>query len=61
MTDVSLNNNIVVLTPSAFKTQNSTSQVKLYKDFADAMTNFDFATVNGLFEMIAKGIVVYGK
>lgn len=61
VTDVSLNNNIVVLTPSAFKTQNSTSQVKLYKDFADAMTNFDFATVNGLFEMIAKGIVVYGK
>lgn len=61
VTDVSLNNNIVVLTPSAFKTQNLTSQVKLYKDFADAMTSFDFATVNGLFEMIAKGIVVYGK
>lgn len=61
VTDVSLNNNIVVLTPTVFKTQNSTSQDKRYKDFADAMTNFDFATVNGLFEMIAKGIVVYGK
>lgn len=60
-TDVSLNNNIVVLTPTAFKTQNSMSQDKRYKEFADAMTNFDFATVNGLFEMIAKGIVVYGK
>lgn len=61
VTDVSLNNNIVVLTPSVFKALNSTSQDKRYKDFADAMTNFDFATVNSLFEMIAKGIVVYGK
>ena len=61
VTDVSLNNNIVVLTPSVFKVLNSTSQDKRYKDFADAMTNFDFATVNSLFEMIAKGIVVYGK
>lgn len=61
MTDVSLNNNIVVLTPSVFKAQNSSSQDKRYKDFADAMSNFDFATVNSLFEMIAKGIVVYGK
>ena len=59
--DVSLNNNIVILTPSEFKAQNSTSQDKRYKDFADGMTNFDFATVNGLFEMIAKSIVVYGK
>lgn len=59
--DVSLNNNIVILTPTEFKSQNSASQDKRYKDFADAMTNFDFATVNNLFELIGKGIVVYGK
>jgi len=61
VTDVSLNNNIVVLAPTEFKIQNSASQDKRYKDFADTMTNFDFETVNGLFELIAKGIVVYGK
>jgi hypothetical protein len=59
--DVSLNNNIVILTPTELKAKNSLSQEARYKDFADAMTNFDFATVNSLFDLIAKGIVVYGK
>lgn len=61
VTELSLNNNIVVLTPTVFKAQNSTSPNTRYKDFADAMANFDFTTVNSLFEMIAKGIFVYGK
>lgn len=59
--DVCLNNNIVILTPSSIKDINASSQEKAYKDFADSVTQFDFKTVNDLFEMISKGIVTYGK
>lgn len=60
MPDVCLNNNIVILTPSDFKAQNSASTDQRYKDFANGVTNFDFATVNSLYELISKGITVYG-
>lgn len=59
--DVCLNNNIVILTPSSIKDINASSLEKTYKDFADSVTQFDFKTVNDLFEMISKGIVTYGK
>lgn len=59
--DVSLNNNITILTPTSVKDINSQSQDKQYKEFADNVTQFDFATVNNLFEMISKGIVIHGK
>lgn len=59
--DVCLNNNIVILTPSSIKDINASSQEKAYKDFADSVTQFDFKTVNDLFEMISKEIVTYGK
>ena len=59
--EVSLNNNITILTPTSVKDINSQSQEKQYKEFADNVTQFDFATVNKLFEMISKGIVIYGK
>lgn len=59
--DVCLNNNIVILTPSSIKKMNEDCQEKLYKNFAENVTNFDFATVNNLFELISKGIVTYGK
>lgn len=58
---VSLNNNITILTPTSVKDINSQSQDKQYKEFADNVTQFDFATVNNLFEMISKGIVIHGK
>ena len=59
--DVCLNNNIVILTPSSIKKMNEDCQEKLYKYFAESVTNFDFATINHLFELISKGIVTYGK
>lgn len=59
--NVSLNNNITILTPTSVKDINSQSQDKQYKEFADNVTQFDFATVNNLFEMISKGIVIHGK
>lgn len=61
LTDVCLNNNIVIITPSSIKKINEDCQEKLYKNFAESVTNFDFATVNNLFELISKGIVTYGK
>ena len=61
LTDVCLNNNIVILTPSSIKKMNADCQEKSYKNFAESVTNFDFATVNSLFELISKGIVTYGK
>lgn len=61
LTNVCLNNNIVILTPSLIKKMNADSQEKTYKDFAESVTYFDFATVNSLFELISKGIVTYGK
>lgn len=61
LTDVSLNNNIIILTPTSVKVINSQSQDKQYKEFTDNVTQFDFATVNNLFEMISKGIVIHGK
>ena len=59
--NVCLNNNIVILTPSLIKKTNADCQEKTYKDFADSVTNFDFATINRLFELISKGIVTYGN
>lgn len=59
--EVCLNNNIEILTPSLFKANNEFSQEEKYKKFAEGVTNFDFATVNNLFELISQGIVVYGK
>lgn len=59
--NVCLNNNIVILTPSLIKKTNADCQEKTYKDFAESVTNFDFATINRLFELISKGIVTYGK
>lgn len=59
--DVCLNNNITILTPTSVKNINSQGQEKPYKEFADSVTQFDFATVNKLFEMISKGIVIHGK
>lgn len=61
LTDVCLNNNIVILTPSSIKKMNADCQEKSYKNFAESVTNFDFATINHLFELISKGIVTYGK
>ena len=59
--DACLNNNIVILTPSSVKTINAGCDDKQSKDFANGVTQFDFKTVNDLFEMISKGIVTYGK
>ena len=59
--DACLNNNTVILTPSSIKTINAGCDDKQYKDFANGVTQFDFKTVNDLFEMISKGIVTYGK
>ncbi len=59
--DACLNNNIVILTPSSIKTINAGCDDKQYKDFANGVTQFDFKTVNDLFEMVSKGIVTYGK
>lgn len=61
LTDVCLNNNIVILTPSSVKDINAPSMEKEYKDFANGVTQFDFKTVNDLFELISKGIATYGK
>ena len=61
LSDVCLNNNIVILTPSSVKKMNEDCQEKSYKNFAESVTNFDFATVNSLFELISKGIVTYEK
>lgn len=59
--DVSPNNNIVILTPTVFKQLNEFSQEEKYKKFASGVVKFDFATVNGLYELIATGIDNYGK
>lgn len=59
--DVCLNNNIVILTPSIFKAQNSASSDQRYSDYANSVTCFDFATINSLYELISNGITVYGK
>lgn len=59
--DVCLNNNITILTPASVKAFNADSQEKQYKEFADNVSNFDFATVNELFELISNGIIIYGK
>ncbi len=57
---VSPNNNVEILTPTTFKEQNQFSSVEPYKRFASAVTNFDFKTVNDLFDLISKSIVVHG-
>lgn len=59
--DVCLNNNITILTPTSVKASNADSQEKQYKEFADNVLKFDFATVNKLFELISNGIIIYGK
>lgn len=59
--DVCLNNNITILTPTSIKEFNADSQEKQYKEFANNVTAFDFATVNKLFELISNGIIIYGK
>lgn len=59
--DVCINNNIDVITPSVFKTQNALCLDKRYKDYVDSVAQFDFATVNKLFELISNSISVYGK
>ena len=61
LSDVSLHNNILILTPSVFKSMNSDSQVEKYKAFATGVDRFDFSTINDLFELISQGIVTYGK
>ena len=55
------NNNIEILTPTEFKKQNSGKADNEYQDFVDAVTHFDFKTVNDLFDLISNDIVVYGK
>ena len=55
------NNNIEILTPTEFKKQNSGKADNEYQDFVDAVTHFDFKTVNDLFDLISNNIVVYGK
>lgn len=59
--DVCLNNNITILTPTSVKDINCLSQEKRYKEFADDVNQFDFGTVNQLFEMISKSIAIYGQ
>lgn len=61
LSDVCLHNNILILTPSAFKSLNSDSQVEKYKAFVSGVDRFDFSTINDLFELISQGIVTYGK
>ena len=55
------NNNIEILTPTEFKKQNGGKDDNEYQDFVDAVTHFDFKTVNDLFDLISNNIVVYGK
>lgn len=59
--EVTLNNNIEILTPTAIKAANAACQDKRFKDFVDGVEHFDFATINNLFDLISKGISVYGK
>jgi hypothetical protein len=59
--DVCLNNNVEILTPTVFKSHNDQSQEEKYRNFAAGVTQFDFTTVNNLFELISQGIVVYGR
>lgn len=61
LTDVCLNNNIEILTPSEFKKQNEESQEEKYKKFAEGVTQFDFKTINNLFELISQGIKTYDE
>ena len=55
-----LNNNITVLTPSGLKESNKDSQDSKCESFVDTVSQFDFETVNRLFELISGGIVTYG-
>ena len=55
------NNNIEILTPTEFKKQNGGKDDNEYQDLVDAVTHFDFKTVNDLFDLISNNIVVYGK
>ena len=59
--DVCLNNNVEILTPTVFKSHKDQSQEEKYRNFAAGVTQFDFTTVNNLFELISQGIVVYGR
>ena len=59
--EVTLNNNIEILTPTAIKAANAACQDKRFKHFVDGVEHFDFATINNLFDLISKGISVYGK
>ena len=59
--DVCLNNNVEILTPTVFKSHNDQSQEEKYRNFAAGVTQFDFTTVNNLFELISQGIIVYGR
>ena len=56
-----LNNNIDIMTPTVFKTQNSGNTDSKIQKFVDDIKNFDFKTVNDLFGLISNNIVVYGK
>lgn len=58
---VSPNNNVDILTPSSFKASNEHSSEEKYKKFAEGVKQFDFVTVNKLFDLISKGILIYGK
>lgn len=61
LTDVCLNNNIEILTPSEFKKQNEESQEEKYKKFSEGVTQFDFKTINNLFELVSQGIKTYDE
>ena len=61
LTDACLNNNIEILTPSVFKKQNEESQEEKYKKFAEGVAQFDFKTINNLFELISQGIKTYDE
>lgn len=54
------NNNIMIVTPSVFKEVNQASEER-YKKFADSVVQFDFKTINALFELISKSIVIHGR
>lgn len=61
LSDICLHNNILILTPSVFKSLNGDSRIEKYKSFASDVVRFDFSTINNLFELISQGIVTYGK
>ena len=55
------NNNIIILTPSSIRTINAQSQERHFQDFANNVKQFDFKTVNELFQLVSNGIITYGK